>query len=185
MLSQDTLRGERIYLSGIEEDDIVTIHRWNTDMDYLRYLAAGLPRLYPEKSLRAWLLDDNDDNQEMRPFAIRLHQDNTLIGMLAFKNFNWQARHCLFWIGIGEPTYRGKGYGSEAVHIMLRYAFQEINLQRVGLEVGAFNEPARRAYEKCGFQLEGTLRRVMYRDGQYWDMHIMGILREEWEAAQG
>ena len=67
----------------------------------------------------------------------------------------------------------------------LRYAFRELNMQRVGLEVGDFNVGARRVYEKCGFQLEGTVRRTMYRDGRLWDMHIMGILREEWEAAQG
>ena len=85
-------------------------------------------------------------------------------------------------IGIGEPDAWNKGYGSEAMRLMLRYGFEELNLNRVSLGVFSANPRGIRSYEKCGFVHEGRMREFARRDGQYWDLVFMGILREEWEA---
>jgi RimJ/RimL family protein N-acetyltransferase len=115
-------------------------------------------------------------------FAVRTLVEDRLVGLLVIKDIFWQARHCSFFIGIGNPEMRGRGFGSDAVRVMLKYAFLEMNLNRVGLEVLSYNEAALRSYQRVGFRLEGSLRAFAYRDGIYYDMHVMGILRSEWEA---
>jgi RimJ/RimL family protein N-acetyltransferase len=115
------------------------------------------------------------------PFAVRTLVEDRLVGLLVIKDIMWQARHCSFFIGIGDPTERGRGYGSDAVRVLLRYAFLEMNLNRVGLEVMAYNAEAIHAYEAAGFQQDGRLRAFVYRDGVYYDVLTMSILRAEWE----
>jgi len=87
-------------------------------------------------------------------------------------------------IGIGEREYWGKGYGSDAMNLILRFAFETLNLKRVSLTVFEYNERAVHSYEKCGFRPEGRLRQWMQRAGQRYDLIFMGILREEWEVLQ-
>jgi RimJ/RimL family protein N-acetyltransferase len=108
--------------------------------------------------------------------------EDRLVGILIIKDIFWQARHCSFFIGLGNPEMRGRGYGTDAIRVMLKYAFLEMNLNRIGLEVLSYNKTAIRSYQRVGFKLEGTLRAFAYRDGVYYDMHIMGILRSEWET---
>jgi RimJ/RimL family protein N-acetyltransferase len=116
------------------------------------------------------------------PFSIRTLVEDRLVGVLVIKDIYWQARHCSFFIGLGNPEMRGRGYGSDAIRVMLKFVFLEMNLNRVGLEVMSYNEAAIRSYQRVGFKLEGTLRAFTYRDSVYYDMHLMGILRSEWEA---
>jgi RimJ/RimL family protein N-acetyltransferase len=86
----------------------------------------------------------------------------------------------LFHITIGERDAWGKGYGTDAAHLMVGHAFKGLGLHRVALSVFSFNERAIRSYEKVGFRVEGRLREAIWRDGQYWDEVQMGVLREEW-----
>ncbi|PJF44100.1 MAG: N-acetyltransferase, partial [Phototrophicales bacterium] len=83
-------------------------------------------------------------------------------------------------ISIGQPSYWDQGYGTDAMRVLLRYGFYEINLHRIELKVYSFNERAIRSYEKLGFQKEVVARQAIFRDGQYHDVIIMGLLRSEW-----
>jgi RimJ/RimL family protein N-acetyltransferase len=114
-------------------------------------------------------------------FAVKRLDTDAIIGGVAIGTFNWRVRHGVFGISIGETSCWGKGYGTDATRVMLRYCFLELNLNRVWLRVFGYNERAIKSYEKCGFSVEGRLREHVYRDGQYWDEIIMGVLRHEWE----
>ena len=87
-------------------------------------------------------------------------------------------------IGIGERDCWGKGYGTDAMRVVLRFAFVELNLHRVGLNVFEYNPRAIRSYEKAGFVEEGRLRGFLHRNNRRWDLIFMGILRDEWERTQ-
>ena len=87
-------------------------------------------------------------------------------------------------IALGERSYWGKGFGTDAMQIMLRYAFCELNLRSVGLIVFEYNPRAIRSYEKIGFVHEGRIRGAILREGKRWDFLYMGLLREEWSARQ-
>ncbi|MCL4252318.1 MAG: GNAT family N-acetyltransferase, partial [Anaerolineae bacterium] len=68
------------------------------------------------------------------------------------------------------------------MNVLLRFAFMDLNLHRLELNVFSYNARAIRSYEKIGFMREGVLRETLYRDGVYHDIHVMGILRREWMA---
>jgi RimJ/RimL family protein N-acetyltransferase len=95
-------------------------------------------------------------------------------------HFNQTSRSCELGISIGDHDYLGKGYGSEAVELILDYAFKYRNFHRVYLQVTETNERAFKSYVKCGFVEEGRLREHLWTDGAYRDVICMSILRYEW-----
>src|SRR5207248_8135078 len=97
-------------------------------------------------------------------------------------HFDWTGRTCELGIGIGDAAYRGKGYGRDAMRVLLAYAFGLRNLRKIWLGVDADNELAVRCYRACGFVEEGRLRQHVSRTGQYGDFLFMGLLSDEWEA---
>lgn len=179
-LGKELLRGDVVCLTRPSKEDIGHFAKWSADMEYQRLLRRGM--VYPGslEEHEAWFAEMAKSEADY-PFAIRTLVEDRLVGMLVVKDIFWQARHCSFFIGIGNPEMRGRGYGTDAIRTLLKYAFLEMNMNRIGLEVMSYNLPAIHSYQRVGFKLEGTLRAFAYRDGVYYDMHIMGILRSEWE----
>ena len=113
-------------------------------------------------------------------FYIRTLAEDKLIGELGLDVVNWVGRDAFVGLGIGETEYWSKGYGTDAMRLILQYAFTEANLQRVSLALHSYNERGLKSYEKAGFQLEGRSRGDQHREGKRTDTLWMGILREEW-----
>ena len=107
-------------------------------------------------------------------------QKRRLIGFLNLFGLSWTHGDTWLGIGLGDREHWGKGYGTDAVQIILRYVFTELNLRRVTLGVFAYNPRAIKSYEKAGFKVEGRLRQYISREGQRNDMIVMSLLREEW-----
>jgi RimJ/RimL family protein N-acetyltransferase len=107
-----------------------------------------------------------------------------LIGFTTFSSLDADNGSVMFHITIGERDAWGRGLGTEATQLMLHHAFDRLGLHRVGLSVFSYNSRAIRAYEKAGFRIEGRLREAIQRQGTYFDEVQMGILAEEWVAAQ-
>ena len=180
-LGNDLLRGEQVYLARPTKDDIAIIAGWSQDVEYYRLLRRGL--VYPGETAadyESWF-DGMVKEESGFPFAIRRSDDGSIVGWLALREIFWQPRLCTLVIGI-DPALRGRGCGTDALRVALRYAFLELNLNRVGLDVTSYNEGGIRAYTKVGFTHEGTLRAAVYRDGVYYDSLMMSMLRSEWEA---
>lgn len=182
-LQTNLLIGEKVKLAPYTKDDQQSVTKWWNDIDFVRLMDTGMFRpttIEKQEEEHKGLLKNN----HAVPFSIRTTDDNTLIGYIGAMNINWQARHCMVVIGIGEKDYWDKGYGTDAMRVLLRYAFMEMNMNRVGLEVVGYNQRAIKSYEKIGFVHEVTMRQFVWRDGQYFDAHIMSILREEWDTQQ-
>ena len=183
-MSNDLLHGELVHLT-VENPELMALSfsRWNQDTEWLRLLDTDPPRMLSDKKWKEWL--EKDLEKEITDelfFAIRPWMSDQLIGFIGLFDLYMQHGDALVAIALGEREYWGKGFGTDAMRIMLRYAFNELNLRRVGLIVFDYNPRAIRSYEKAGFLPEGTVRKVILRDGKRWDFHYMGILREEWLA---
>jgi RimJ/RimL family protein N-acetyltransferase len=177
------LHGENVTLRAMTRDDLPLIWRFNNDLAV--ELAGGGDPPMPQ-SLERLTADFEREaakgGRDEATFVIDV--EDTCVGACGLFEFNWTSRTAELGIAIGDKEYWGLGYGTETVALLVRYAFQFRNLQRVWLWVHARNERAIRAYTSCGFVEEGRLRRHVWSNGEYDDAIYMGILREEWQAAQ-
>jgi len=177
---QSLLCGERVRLAALTRDDLATVVRWQKNSRFLRLFDArpAYPKTLP--ALTEWL-DERHKAKDGFVFAVRLLDEDKLIGYVELDGILWAHRTGWISIAIGDDVYWGQGYGSEAMRLLLRFAFDELNLYRVQLTVFDYNERAIAMYERLGFRREGTLRAFMQRDGQRYDMHQYGLLYPEWK----
>ncbi len=174
--------GELVHLGAAKADDKQAFARWSNDAEYLRQLNfdPAMPRAADHWDEKKDKDKKEEDNREYK-FGIRTLADDKLIGLTGLW-VTWNHQVAWFWIGIGEPEYRGHGYGTDTTRLIVNYAFRELGLYRVQLGVFGYNTRAQRVYEKVGFVKEGVQRAALYRDGQRHDLIGMGILRPEWET---
>jgi len=161
------------------EKDTEYMARWNLDSEYQQLLDSGPARLWTPKQMKEWLEKHLD---ELYGFTIHSIEDDQMIGLIDLGGINWVTGDSWVGIGIGERAYWGKGYGTEAMNLILRFGFEQLNLRRVTLNVFEYNQRAYQSYIKCGFKEEGRMRQWMQRGGERFDLVFMGILREEWET---
>lgn len=179
---KDILKGELVRLSAMDADEASkAFSRWARDSEFKRLLDSGVARMSSQKNVQKWLekiMEDHNLNQYW--FSIRKLDDDRLLGDINLYASNWTGRDAFVGLGIGEREFWGKGFGTDVMEVILRYAFTEVNLKRVTLTVFEYNPRAIRTYEKVGFCHEGRMRKVLNREGRRWDMFTMGVLREEW-----
>ncbi len=186
-MNDNLFLGEHIRLAAASPEEIANaFYRWNRDMDYYLPLDSDPPRLFSLRQHKAWEEKwlEKDPSENTFFFAIRLREDDRLIGFIATWGIQWHHGESFVSLGIGEPEYRSKGYGTEAMTLMLRFCFHELNLRRVSLFVYDFNERGQRSYRKNGFVEEGRIREAVLREGKRWSWVFMGVLREDWESLQ-
>ena len=127
-----------------------------------------------------------DEDKNLFYFTIRAREDDRLIGKALVEWIDWTNGNGFVRLGIGAAEDRRKGYGSQALSMLLRYAFSELNLYRVTAVVPTYNEGALHLFQKFGFVEEIRRRQAMNRDGQLWDLVSFGLLNAEWrEQAKG
>jgi RimJ/RimL family protein N-acetyltransferase len=175
--------GDLVRLGALGKDSAKLMSQWDADAEFSRQLNGGAISLIPLPQLEQAIVRDVIENKEEIHFGIRTLADDKLIGFCNIEPF-WSHRNAFVGIGIGDPAYRGKGYGTDAMRLLVGYGFRELDLQRIALTVFSYNPRAIRSYEKAGFAREVVERAALYRDGQRHDIIIMGILRRDWEAQQ-
>jgi RimJ/RimL family protein N-acetyltransferase len=182
----ELLRGDMVRLTA-ENPEVMAVQlfRWDQDTEWFRFLDTEPPRLFSEKKVKEWLEKDLENpSSDALYFAIRTLKDDILIGFIGLFNLLMHHGDSLVVIALGEREYWGKGFGTDAMRVILRYAFNELNLRKVGLIVFEYNPRAIRSYEKVGFMNEGRIRGAILREGRRWDWLYMGLMREEFLANQ-
>ncbi|HZS70339.1 MAG TPA: GNAT family protein [Candidatus Acidoferrum sp.] len=172
----------KVYLRAFELDDYKKINLWRRDEEVYR-LTGGNKHFVSSERDRKWVEDKIFNNQTEIYLAICLTGTDEMIGYLSLSNIDYRNRRAE-WSGIviGDNQYRGQGYASQAIYLLLEYAFDELGLERVSGSWLADNAVSLFVGKMLGFQQEGVLRRYVYKSGRYHDMIIMSLLREEFEA---
>lgn len=171
-----TLKSDRIRLSALGTSDVEMLYGWINDRDQALLNAPYRPVHAADHA--EWFETIRGRN-DVVIFGIRLLDGERLIGSCQLHAIDDRSKSAELQVRIGEPGARGRGYGSEALELLLGHAFDDLNLRRIALHVFATNETAIHVYEKLGFQLEGRLREAAYLDGQFVDVLVMGLLRDE------
>jgi RimJ/RimL family protein N-acetyltransferase len=182
--------GKDLRLTPIDrEKDPEVESRWTHDLEYLRMLDSELARpLTPAQVKKKYeeIEKESDQSRSRFYFALRTTSEpERLLGFLEIPWVMWNQGVAGIRLGIGDPADRHKGYGRQALQLMLRYAFDELNLYRLVAQVPAYNRIAIRLFEGDGFVEEVRRREALHRAGQRWDALEFGLLREEWEAGRG
>jgi RimJ/RimL family protein N-acetyltransferase len=185
-MSNSLLTGKLTRLIAAEPDTRgELVAKWSQDSEFSQLFNTGIVEPRAVKPAQEWSREHWAKEQPVRyQFMIQRLEDDRIIGESGLGDTLSVHGECWFWIGIGEREMWGRGYGSDATNIILRFAFQELNMHRVTLAVFGYNTRAKRAYEKVGFVEEGRERRILNRNGRRWDGIFMGILRSEWEKKQ-
>jgi RimJ/RimL family protein N-acetyltransferase len=170
------LHGQYVRLTPILDEDRERLFAWINEREEVVLNSAYSP--VHERDHASWF-----ESIRHRPdaviFAIRTAETGELIGSCQLRDIDPRHATAELQIRIGASEARDRGYGTEAVRMLLAHAFRDLNLQRVQLHVFADNPRAIRAYEKAGMRREGLLRSAAYVDGRRRDLVVMAILRED------
>ena len=172
------ITGERIYLSPMNKDDVEIYTKWLNDQE----VAANLGQFTKVISLDSEQKALEDMTSDGYNFAI-VKNDDTLIGNISLFDVRHVSRNATTGLFIGEKENRGKGYGSEALRLILGYGFTTLNLHNIMLKVFSDNEQAIACYKKVGFTEFGRRRDSCFKGGRYVDDVHMDILAEEFYSA--
>jgi RimJ/RimL family protein N-acetyltransferase len=173
--------GSRIRLRAVERSDLPLFVDWLNYPEVRRGLAQHRPFSLVEEE--RWFEKMLERPVDEHPMVIEIPDGDAWrpIGDCSYVNIDWRNRLAEVGIFIGDVTCWNQGYGSEAMGLLLRHAFDTLNLNRIFLRVFENNQRAIRCYEKVGFIHEGRLRQAEYRDGKFLDVLLMSVLRQEWQ----
>lgn len=173
------LEGERIYLRPFGEEDTAGYYQmlFNPEMRRL----TGTKQAFTLEGVRRYIAEKSD-NHDTILLLIALSDSDQIIGDIALQDIDYVNRNANIRIALDKGEHLGKGYGPEAIRLLLEYAYGILNLHRIELQVFDYNERAIKAYEKVGFKREGVQRDALYYQHRYHDSIIMSMLEEEYRA---
>lgn len=160
--------------------------RWTHDAEFMRLMELTPVRpLSPELVKKQYeaIEQEMDEHKNLFYFTIRTRQDDRFIGKALIEYVDWSSGNGYIRLGIGESKFRRKGWGSQALNMLLHFAFDELNMNRVTAVVPAYNEGAIRLFQKFGFTEEVRRRHVLHRDSAFWDVIGFGLLNAEWRES--
>ena len=187
------LEGNLVRLRALELSDLERVYSWINDREVTRYIAARYPMSRADEE--RWLRGSSPNSFgggvqlaiEVKNGEVQNGGTNEVahIGNIDLVEVRPEDRKAGLGVMIGDKDYWSNGYGTDAVVTILRFAFHEMNLNRVWLHAFDFNERAQACYRKCGFQEEGRLREHYYTEGRYCDSVVMAVLSHEFEELHG
>ena len=174
------LHGNRITLREYRWDDLPHIREWVNDYEITNNLHDVF--LFPNTmhDTESFLKLMIEGSAKSKGFIISEKDTLSYIGQIDLHQIDYKNSFATLGIVIGKKNYLGKGFGQEAIEVLQHFVFNTLNLNRLDLEVYEYNERAYKCYLKCGFKEEGRMRKKLFRDGQYWDVIIMSILKNEY-----
>ena len=162
--------------------------KWTHDSEFMRMMEIN-----PARPMSAAIIKKQyeklekqiDESKNLYHFAIRAKDDDRLMGKATVQWIEWTNGNGWIQLGIGSAEDRRKGYGSQALNMLTRFAFAELNLFRVSARLPEYNEAAIALFKKFGFVEEVRRRQALDRDGRRWDLLVYGLLNSDWQNQAG
>lgn len=173
----EVVAGDRVYLSTFEKSDAPLLAQWLTDLEVTTHLGA-IGQVFGIEDEEEWVERVRKDRYNPS-FSIVLREGQRLIGSLGLKGIDDKRGTAEVGIAIGDKKEWGKGYGAEALRLLVDFGFTLLNLESIYLKLWAFNERARRSYLRAGFKDAGRLRSRLEIGGKRYDELYMDITRED------
>jgi len=170
--------GNKIIIRRVEKEDLPEIHKWASDFEIKELFDLTIDFSSYQKLISNFNADEKNDN--CCDFTIIEKETKNPVGKCSLTDVDYVNRKSLCTLYIGDNESSDKGYGTEAMYLLMKFAFEDLNLNRLGLWVFDFNKRAIKCYKRCGMKVEGIMRDGVYRNGKYHDMYFMGILSQEY-----
>lgn len=168
------IEGNKVNLRTIEEEDIEFLRENINRKEVRTHLTVRKPaNLKQEKEFFKEVISSKDD------VHLAICKDEEMIGIISLEENkkDIQVAELGIWI---DPEHHGNGYGTEASKLIINYGFNELNHHRIMARAHAENEGSQRIWEKLGFTKEGELREQVYKEGEFIDGYVYGVLKHEW-----
>jgi RimJ/RimL family protein N-acetyltransferase len=173
------IQGKKVTLRALERSDMAELRSYHNDPE-IGFLLGGWSHPISSAQQDKWFDGQAFESQNLR-FAIDTSEDG-FIGISTITNIDFKNRSAYHGIMIGKKNMQGHGYGRDAVMTTMKYAFEELGLHRLDGDIVEHNVPSYNLYvQKCGWKKEGVLREHAFRNNQYYDRILVGILKREYE----
>jgi len=170
--------GKNIILRAVEREDLTHLHAWANDPE-IQFNLGRWQFPLSRVSLERWFESFTHDGADQR-FIVETGEHGA-IGMTNLVDINWKDRNAFTGLMIGPAALRRQGFGADCVHTLMRYAFEELQFERLDTTIIAHNEASLRLYtDKCGWIEEGRKARAFFRRNQYHDNVILGVTRDRY-----
>lgn len=170
----------RVYLRAFEPEDYKTTINWRKDSKIWNDV-VGRKYFVSSEYEKKWINDSIFNNQNNVVLAVCLKEDDSLIGIVILRNIDWFNRNASFSKMIGERKMWGKGLGKELTMLMLYHGLIELGLERIYARQLLDNVASIKVNERCGFKNEGVLRKEVFKNGEFHDLNVMGVIRQDFE----
>lgn len=169
------IAGESVILRALESSDLERSYSWMNDPNIVRTLKSRYPMPFHQEA--EWLERAVDSYANQRHFAVERKEDRQHIGNASIHDIDWVSHAAYFGLFIGDPGSWNRGFGSDAIKTLVRFAFDEMNLRKLRINVFDYNERGKHVLLSQGFVEEGKLLRDFYREGTYHDIVILSVFR--------
>jgi RimJ/RimL family protein N-acetyltransferase len=160
-------------LRPLEAEDVVKLKEWRDDYEVFKFLGGGFMPVSLSQ-FRTWITTMVDNTGNTKRFAIT-DLEGKHIGVIGLYSINWINRTAELGMYIGDPEFRGKGYGCDAAACLLRFAKRVLNLRKVKLEVVESNVAAVKLYRNLGFREVGIFLEDRFIDGKFENVLAMEL----------
>lgn len=174
--------GNLVKLRAYKEEDIEKAVEFINDEEVKKLLDSNIPFPMTKWQEEEWVRSRKANSDLTYDFAIEDLKTGKYIGGCSINECDVKNRTCVIGIMIGDKEYWSKGYGSDALKVLTKFIFEEVNMNKIKLKVFSFNNRAISCYKKVGFKEEGILKKEVYRNGKYYDEILMAIFKSEFEG---
>lgn len=171
--------GQVVKLRAYKEEDIEKATVYINDEEVKKLMDSTIPFPMTKWQEEEWIRSRKANTDFTYDFAIEDLKTGKYIGGCSINECDVKNRTCVVGIMIGDKEYWGKGYGSDALKVLIKFIFEEVNMNKIKLNVFSFNNRAIACYKKVGFKEEGILKKEIYRNGRYYDEIIMAMFKDD------